>query len=119
MNRYCAINSLSLLIAVAQQELGSINGGTVYALFDYEPHEEDGYDIDGETGLPFLPLIQNDALKIISKGGEQEREEEFWWVAENRLYQKGLVPCTLLGVRLHFFTTSLYPGYLYNVFLPL
>ena len=85
--------------AVVQQELGSINGGLVYALFSYAPDSE-GHTVDEESGLPFLSLCMNETLRVLSKGGSQEEEEEedLWWVAENKQKQRGLVPCTLLGV---------------------
>ena len=87
--------------AVVQQELGSINGGVVYALFGYAPDKE-GYTVDEESGLPFLSLQMNESLRVLSKGRghgeEEEGEVDLWWVAENKQKQKGLVPCTLLGV---------------------
>lgn len=97
------VPSLPVSRAVVQQELGSINSGVVYALFSYAPDEE-GYTVDEESGLPFLPLQMNESLRVLSKGGghgeeeEEEGEVDLWWVAENKQKQKGLVPCTLLGV---------------------
>jgi hypothetical protein len=80
----------------AQQELGNTNNGIVYALFEYDPREEDN-TVDEETSLPYLKLKENEKLKIVGKGGDQEREEELWWIAETKERNRGLVPCTLLG----------------------
>ena len=54
--------------------------------------------MDEETSLPYLKLKENEKLKIVGKGGDQEREEELWWIAETKERNRGLVPCTLLGV---------------------
>lgn len=71
----------------------------MYALFSYDPGEE-GYTVDEESGLTFLSLRINENLRILNKGGSRGEGEEgdLWWVAENKQKQRGLVPCTLLGV---------------------
>ena len=66
--------------------------------------------MDEETGLPYLKLKENDKLRVISKGGDQEREEELWWIAETKEKHRGLVPCTLLGVRVDIVCTGYTPA---------
>lgn len=66
-----------------QEKLGIMNGGVVYALFDYESQNNDELSFrDGER------------LVILRKGDEYERE--WWWASVGE--KQGYVPRNLLGV---------------------
>lgn len=61
-----------------------MNKGVIYALWDYEPQNDDE-----------LPLKEGDCMTVIRR--EDEDEVEWWWA---RLSEKeGYVPRNLLGVR--------------------
>lgn len=66
-----------------QEKLGILNGGVVWAVYDYEAHNPDE-----------LSFREGDRLVVLRKGDENERE--WWW---SRLDDKeGYVPRNLLGV---------------------
>ena len=61
--------------------LGVLNGGVVFALFDYSPEEA------GE-----IPLTEGERLIVCG------REDDKWWQVRNGRGQIGEVPCTFLGL---------------------
>lgn len=66
-----------------QEKLGILNGGVVWAVYDYEAHNPDE-----------LSFREGDRLVVLRKGDENERE--WWW---SRLDDKeGYVPRNLLGL---------------------
>lgn len=66
-----------------QEKLGILNGGVVYAVYDYEAHNSDE-----------LSFKEGDKLVVLRKGDEWERE--WWW---SRLSdQEGYIPRNLLGL---------------------
>jgi apoptosis-stimulating of p53 protein 1 len=71
------------VFAGVQEKLGILNGGVVYAVYDYEAHNSDE-----------LSFKEGDKLIVLRKGDEWERE--WWW---SRLSdQEGYIPRNLLGV---------------------
>ena len=60
-----------------------MNKGVIYALWDYEPQNEDE-----------LPLKEGDCMTVIRR--EDEDEVEWWWARLNE--KEGYVPRNLLGV---------------------
>lgn len=69
-----------------QEKLGILNGSQVYAVYDYESQNPDE-----------LSFKDGDAMTVMRKGDEQERE---WWWAK-RTDHEGYVPRNLLGVCVH------------------
>ncbi|XP_053515529.1 apoptosis-stimulating of p53 protein 2 isoform X1 [Artibeus jamaicensis] len=66
-----------------QEKMGIMNKGVIYALWDYEPQNDDE-----------LPLKEGDCMTVIRR--EDEDEVEWWWA---RLDEKeGYVPRNLLGL---------------------
>ncbi|KAF6073756.1 tumor protein p53 binding protein 2 [Phyllostomus discolor] len=66
-----------------QEKMGIMNKGVIYALWDYEPQNDDE-----------LPLREGDCMTVIRR--EDEDEVEWWWA---RLSEKeGYVPRNLLGL---------------------
>lgn len=66
-----------------QEKLGILNGGVVYAVFDYDAKNEDE-----------LSFRLNDQITVLRKG--DEKEKEWWW---SRLGDKeGYIPRNLLGL---------------------
>jgi len=66
-----------------QEKLGILNGGVVYAVYDYDAHNCDE-----------LSFHEGEKLVVLRKGDEWERE--WWWARRND--QEGYVPRNLLGV---------------------
>lgn len=66
-----------------QEKLGILNGGVVYALYDYDSQNADE-----------LSFRDGDQLVVLKKGDDLERE--WWWSRLND--QEGYVPRNLLGV---------------------
>lgn len=60
-----------------------MNKGVIYALWDYEPQNDDE-----------LPMKEGDCMTIIHR--EDEDEIEWWWARLND--KEGYVPRNLLGV---------------------
>ncbi|XP_011359189.1 apoptosis-stimulating of p53 protein 2 [Pteropus vampyrus] len=66
-----------------QEKMGIMNKGVIYALWDYEPQNDDE-----------LPMKEGDCMTIVRR--EDEDEIEWWWA---RLSEKeGYVPRNLLGL---------------------
>ncbi|ELV09202.1 Apoptosis-stimulating of p53 protein 2 [Tupaia chinensis] len=66
-----------------QEKMGIMNKGVIYALWDYEPQNDDE-----------LPMKEGDCMTVVRR--EDEDEIEWWWA---RLHDKeGYVPRNLLGV---------------------
>ena len=70
-----------------------MNKGVIYALWDYEPQNDDE-----------LPMKEGDCMTIIRR--EDEDEIEWWWARLND--KEGYVPRNLLGVRKDFFLNNFY-----------
>lgn len=66
-----------------QEKLGILNGGAVYALYDYDSQNSDE-----------LSFRDGDQLVVLKKGDDLERE--WWWSKLND--QEGYVPRNLLGL---------------------
>ncbi|XP_042895247.1 apoptosis-stimulating of p53 protein 1 isoform X3 [Parasteatoda tepidariorum] len=66
-----------------QEKLGILNGGVVYALYDYESQNSDE-----------LSFRDGDQLVVLRKGDDLERE--WWWSKHND--REGYVPRNLLGL---------------------
>ncbi|XP_023221723.1 apoptosis-stimulating of p53 protein 1-like isoform X1 [Centruroides sculpturatus] len=66
-----------------QEKLGIMNGGVVYAVYDYELQNPDE-----------LSFQDGDKIVVLKKGDELERE--WWWSQLNN--QEGYVPRNLLGL---------------------
>lgn len=79
------ISCNALVFPGVQEKLGILNGGVVYAVFDYEAKHDDE-----------LSFRLNEEITVLRKGDEQEKE--WWW---SRVGDKeGYIPRNLLGVRL-------------------
>ena len=63
--------------------MGIMNKGVIYALWDYEPQNDDE-----------LPMKEGDCMTIVRR--EDEDEIEWWWARLND--KEGYVPRNLLGV---------------------
>uniref|UniRef100_A0A6I8PQM0 Tumor protein p53 binding protein 2 n=1 Tax=Ornithorhynchus anatinus TaxID=9258 RepID=A0A6I8PQM0_ORNAN len=66
-----------------QEKMGIMNKGVIYALWDYEPQNEDE-----------LPMKEGDCMTILRR--EDEDEIEWWWARLND--KEGYVPRNLLGL---------------------
>lgn len=66
-----------------QEKMGIMNKGVIYALWDYEPQNEDE-----------LLMREGDCMTVIRR--EDEDEIEWWWARLND--KEGYVPRNLLGV---------------------
>ncbi|KAM6217396.1 apoptosis-stimulating of p53 protein 2 [Rhynchocyon petersi] len=66
-----------------QEKMGIMNKGVIYALWDYEPQNDDE-----------LPMREGDCMTIIRR--EDEDEIEWWWARLND--KEGYVPRNLLGL---------------------
>lgn len=78
-----SVLSLAIPISGVQEKMGIMNKGVIYALWDYEPQNDDE-----------LPMKEGDCMTIVRR--EDEDEVEWWWA---RLSEKeGYVPRNLLGV---------------------
>lgn len=80
-----SINGMLSEFPGIQEKLGIINGGIVYAVFDYEAQNPDE-----------LNFKEGDRLVILRKGDEFERE--WWWASLGENKEQGYVPRNLLGV---------------------
>ena len=68
-----------------QEKLGIVNGGVVYAVFDYKGERADE-----------LTFRDKDALTVLRKGDDRERE--WWWARHTTSGHEGYIPRNLLGV---------------------
>uniref|UniRef100_G3SPH5 Tumor protein p53 binding protein 2 n=1 Tax=Loxodonta africana TaxID=9785 RepID=G3SPH5_LOXAF len=66
-----------------QEKMGIMNKGVIYALWDYEPQNDDE-----------LPMREGDCMTIVRR--EDEDEIEWWWARLND--KEGYVPRNLLGL---------------------
>ncbi|XP_028013816.2 apoptosis-stimulating of p53 protein 2 isoform X2 [Eptesicus fuscus] len=66
-----------------QEKMGIMNKGVIYALWDYEPQNEDE-----------LPMKEGDCMTVLRR--EDEDEVEWWWARLNE--KEGYVPRNLLGL---------------------
>lgn len=79
------------MFLVVQNDLGVINDGLVYALYDYQPNLSMDDTMGNELGFK-----DGDQLKILRRGDENECE---WWWAKHQINQdEGYVPRNYLGV---------------------
>ena len=79
----CHSKAIRCLFSGIQEKLGILNGGRVFAVYDYEAQNSD--ELSFQTG---------DELVVLRKGDDYERE--WWW---SRLSDhEGYVPRNLLGV---------------------
>jgi hypothetical protein len=86
----CRFDS-SLVFAVVQNDLGIINNGLAYALYDHEP--TDPSDATTKNELTFK---DGDQLRIVRRG--DEHESEWWWAKHENMSKEGYVPRNYLGV---------------------
>jgi len=82
-NPFLNIVHNKMCFAGAQEKLGILNQGAVFAVFDYEAHNSDE-----------LSFSEGEQLVVLRKGDELERE--WWWSKINA--KEGYVPRNLLGV---------------------
>ncbi|CAF2457592.1 unnamed protein product [Rotaria sp. Silwood2] len=80
------INCAQYLLNV-QNDLGVINNGLVYALYDYEPNSS----MDNE-----LEFRDGDLLTILRRGDENEKE--WWWARHENTKKEGYIPRNYLGL---------------------
>lgn len=66
-----------------QEKMGIMNKGVIYALWDYEPQNDDE-----------LPMREGDCMTVVRR--EDEDEIEWWWARLND--REGYVPRNLLGL---------------------
>lgn len=69
--------------AGVQEKMGVMNRGVVYALWDYEPQNEDE-----------LGFSEGDCMTVLRR--DDEVETEWWWARCGD--QEGYIPRNLLGV---------------------
>lgn len=74
-----------------QNDLGVVNNGLVYALYDYEPDQSSNENSHNE-----LAFKDGDQLRILRRG--DENESEWWWAKHETTQQEGYVPRNYLGV---------------------
>jgi apoptosis-stimulating of p53 protein 1 len=70
-----------------QNDLGVINNGLVYSLYDYEPKSVDDNELEFKDG---------DQLMILRRG--DENESEWWWARHVITEKEGYIPRNYLGV---------------------
>jgi hypothetical protein len=87
---------LNDFILVVQNDLGVINNGLVFGLYDYEPENL----LDNSIGNE-LAFKDGDQLRILRRG--DENENEWWWAKHETNQREGYVPRNYLGVCLSLF----------------
>ncbi|CAF1139143.1 unnamed protein product [Adineta steineri] len=70
-----------------QNDLGVINDGLVYALYDYEPDSLVNDELEFKNG---------DQLKILRRGDDNECE--WWWAKHENTEKEGYIPRNYLGL---------------------
>lgn len=85
----CAFTIRSFV--VVQNDLGIINGGLVYALYDHEPNNSLDESMKNE-----LTFKDGDQLRVLRRG--DENEIEWWWAKHETSQQEGYIPRNYLGV---------------------
>ncbi len=73
-----------------QNDLGVINNGLVYGLYDYDPNLLEDNELEFKNG---------DRLIILKRG--DENENEWWWAKHEYTEKEGYVPRNYLGVNYH------------------
>ncbi|CAF5185128.1 unnamed protein product, partial [Rotaria magnacalcarata] len=73
-----------------QNDLGVINNGLVYGLYDFEPSNS-----SDDTKYNELTFKDGDQLRILRRG--DEHESEWWWARHETNQQEGYVPRNYLG----------------------
>lgn len=76
---------------MVQNDLGVINDGLTYALYDFEPSNSSDDPRNNE-----LPFKDSDQLRILRRGDENECE--WWWARHETTQHEGYVPRNYLGV---------------------
>ena len=76
-----------LTFAEAQNDLGVINDGLVYAVYDYQPEA----DVSDE-----LEFRDGDQMRVLRR--EDEHECQWWWTRHEQSDKEGYVPRNYLGV---------------------
>ncbi|CAF0765090.1 unnamed protein product [Rotaria sordida] len=79
--------SCSQYLLNVQNDLGVINNGLIYALYDYEPNSS----IDNE-----LEFKDGDSLTVLRRGDENEKE--WWWAKHENTGKEGYIPRNYLGL---------------------
>lgn len=85
---YTACSQYLLFI---QNDLGVVNNGLVYALYDYEPDRSGEETLNNE-----LTFKDGDQLRILRRG--DENENEWWWARHETTQQEGYVPRNYFGL---------------------
>ncbi|UJR23886.1 hypothetical protein I4U23_026858 [Adineta vaga] len=80
-------SSCSEYLLRIENDLGVINDGIVYALYDYQPSEEKTDELEFNNG---------DQLKILRR--EDEQEYQWWWAKHEKTQKEGYVPRNYLGL---------------------
>ncbi|UJR24911.1 hypothetical protein I4U23_006275 [Adineta vaga] len=81
----------SQYLLFVQNDLGIINNGIVYALYDYE-----GNSSLDETMKNELNFKDGDQLRIVRRG--DENESEWWWAKHEGNQHEGYIPRNYLGL---------------------
>ncbi|CAF1121904.1 unnamed protein product [Rotaria sp. Silwood1] len=81
----------SQYLLYVQNDLGVINNGIVYGLYDFEPSNTSNDSNNNE-----LAFKDGDQLRILRRG--DENENEWWWAKHETTQQEGYVPRNYLGL---------------------
>ncbi|CAF1259481.1 unnamed protein product [Rotaria magnacalcarata] len=81
----------SQYLLFVQNDLGVINNGLVYGLYDFEPSNS-----SDDTKYNELTFKDGDQLRILRRG--DEHESEWWWARHETNQQEGYVPRNYLGL---------------------
>ena len=78
-------------IKTAEGELGVINGGKVYAAFDFQRPDSESSSESGDDELNF---VKGEELWILNKGDDNNK----WWFARNAQGNEGFIPRNLISL---------------------
>ncbi|CAF3193942.1 unnamed protein product [Rotaria socialis] len=81
----------SQYLLFVQNDLGVINNGLVYGLYDFEPSNS-----SDDAKYNELTFKDGDQLRILRRG--DENESEWWWTRHETNQQEGYVPRNYLGL---------------------